>query len=297
MRKLIILLLFINIASAQYNLFAWQNFAYKITSTIDADAAAFLTASGIPNDGTLYYVGTAQEITGEDMNTAIGNLVANLKLYGIWTHIKAFYPFIGGTASTHKYNLKNPIDSDAAFRLVFTNTPTQSGLGMQTNGSSSYANTFLNPSTVFSDKATAFGFYQTVINTTAGTDRHFMGNWTSSSTNFMSIQSQEIGYTVLNFLNNVNIQTLFNYEKFNTENSNTTTKSLTCGTTSYSYTTITGNFPNNNIFIGGLNTAGTYYQGVNSTFGAAWIMNGLTDTQIGQLNALVTAYQTELHRN
>lgn len=33
----------------------------------------------------------------------------------------AVYPFIGGTASTHKFNLKDPRDLDVAFRLTFSN--------------------------------------------------------------------------------------------------------------------------------------------------------------------------------
>ena len=32
--------------------------------------------------------------------------------------MKAIYPFVGGTATTHKFNLKDPADINAAFRLV-----------------------------------------------------------------------------------------------------------------------------------------------------------------------------------
>jgi hypothetical protein len=51
--------------------------------------------------------------------TAINNLVVGLKANGTWAKQFAIYPFIGGTAAAHKWNLKNPLDSDAAYRLLF----------------------------------------------------------------------------------------------------------------------------------------------------------------------------------
>lgn len=54
---------------------------------------------------------------------------------------------VGGTASTHKYNLKDPRDLDAAFRLVFAGTWTHSATGAKPSGSGTSADTFLIPST------------------------------------------------------------------------------------------------------------------------------------------------------
>ena len=71
---------------------------------VDPDAQAFLTAAAI---------------TDPTITSAIDTLVVQLKADSIWSKMKALYPFVGGTASTHKYNLKNPLDTDAAFRLVF----------------------------------------------------------------------------------------------------------------------------------------------------------------------------------
>jgi len=69
---------------------------------LDPDALAFLTAAGI---------------TDATITAAIDTLVLDLKGYGIWTKMKAIYPFVGGTATTHKYNLKDPVD--AMQRLEF----------------------------------------------------------------------------------------------------------------------------------------------------------------------------------
>jgi len=96
----------------------------------DADAQAFITASGI---------------SGTEA-TAINTLVVNLKSANIWTKMKALYPMVGGTATSCKFNLKNPVDSDAAYRLVFSGGGTFSANGYQPNGTNAYANTFFIPS-------------------------------------------------------------------------------------------------------------------------------------------------------
>jgi len=58
--------------------------------------------------------------------------------------MNAIYPFVGGTASTHKFNLKDPQDTNAAFRLVFVGGWTHTTNGVLPNGTNGYANTFLN---------------------------------------------------------------------------------------------------------------------------------------------------------
>ena len=95
---------------------------------LDPDAVAFLTAAGI---------------TDPTIESAINTLVVDMKAASIWTKMKAVYPFVGGTASTHKWNLKNPIDADAAFRLTFSGGWTHSSAGILTNGTNSYADTYL----------------------------------------------------------------------------------------------------------------------------------------------------------
>jgi hypothetical protein len=96
---------------------------------LDPDAVAFLTAAGI---------------TDSTIEGAINTLVVDMKDAGIWTKMKAVYPFVGSTASTHKWNLINPLDTDAAFRLVFNGGWTHSSTGALPNGTNAYANTYLN---------------------------------------------------------------------------------------------------------------------------------------------------------
>jgi len=115
---------------------------------IDPDAVAFLTAAGI---------------TDATISSAINILVLDLKSYGIWTKMKAIYPFVGGFASTHKFNLKNPQDTNAAFRLTFLGGWTHSANGAQPNGTNAYANTFLTPSANQSLTSGHFSLYSRTL--------------------------------------------------------------------------------------------------------------------------------------
>lgn len=261
------------------NLISREIFQLK-KSLNDADADAFILAAAII-DGTQI--------------SAINTLVITLKNEGIWTKIKAFYPFIGGNANSHKWNLKDPRDLDVAFRLSFINTPIQDAFGMKVNGTNNYANTHLNPSTVFLDKAVCFGFYQTVISTKTGNDVHFFGADTASSTNYMDIQGNTT-FTNSNFLNNATVQSMPYVGKIILINSTPTNKALYVNSNTTGYSAITGNFPNLKLWLGCMNYNNGYYSGVNSTFGAAWIMIGLTDDQVTQLRTIITTFQTALSR-
>jgi len=117
---------------------------YSFGVAYDPDAQAFFTASGL---------------TGATNLTAINQLVVDLKTYGIWTKMKAIYPIIGGTAALHKWNLKDPQDTNAAFRLVFLGGWTHSSNGALPNGTNGYADTFLTPNISLSQNSTHVSYY------------------------------------------------------------------------------------------------------------------------------------------
>jgi hypothetical protein len=101
-------------------------------AAVDPDAQAFITAAAITNP---------------TQQSAINTLVVDLKAYSIWSKMNALYPFVGSTASQQKFNLKDPRDLDAAFRLTFFGGGTHSVNGYLPNGTNAYADTFLKPST------------------------------------------------------------------------------------------------------------------------------------------------------
>jgi hypothetical protein len=98
-----------------------------VVSCTDPDSTAFLTAAGI---------------TDPVISNAICNLVVGLKADGLWTQIDAIYPFVGGTAFTHKWNLKDPRDLYVAYRLSFFGGWRHDSRGIQGNGTNTYADTY-----------------------------------------------------------------------------------------------------------------------------------------------------------
>ena len=126
---------------------------------IDPDAQAFITATGISGINS----------------TAINTLVVDLKSANIWSKMKAIYPMVGGTSSTCKYNLKDPRDLDAAYRLTFFGGGTFSSNGYQGNGTNAYANTFLNVNTVLNGTNSHLSYYSRTIAPAITADYYMIG--------------------------------------------------------------------------------------------------------------------------
>lgn len=98
-------------------------------SQCDADAQKYIDSAGITN------------ATEKD---AIYTLVKQLKDSSLWTKIDAVYPYVGSSSSSCKWNLKDPRNLDAAFRLTFSGGWTFSSTGALPNGVNAYANTYWN---------------------------------------------------------------------------------------------------------------------------------------------------------
>lgn len=95
--------------------------------TIDPDAQSFFTRASI---------------TDPTQQSAVNNLVIQLKQAGIWTSMVALYPFVGGTAATHSHNLKS-----SSFQITWNGTVTHNANGVQGNGTTGYGDPGITPST------------------------------------------------------------------------------------------------------------------------------------------------------
>lgn len=104
---------------------------FATLNQFDPNAGAFINATGIAGN-------QAQ---------AINTLTEQLKSTGLWDKLIAIYPFVGGSANTHRFNLKNIADTDAAYRLTFGGTVTHNSNGVTGNGTSGFYNTYINPNT------------------------------------------------------------------------------------------------------------------------------------------------------
>lgn len=125
---------------------------------LNGNTISISSTSGIDNDAALFI--NAATITSTTQITAISNLVDNLKINNLWDKMKAIYPVIGGTENSHKYNLKDPRNTNDAFRLSFNGGGwTHNASGMTPNGTTSWADTFLTASTSLSIPSGHLSFY------------------------------------------------------------------------------------------------------------------------------------------
>ena len=274
---------------------------------LDPDAESFLTATGIPNDGTIFFSGTPQQITGSGIYLAIDKLVADLKTYGIWTKVKAIYPFVGGTASTHKFNLKDPRDLDAAFRLQFFGGLTHASTGALSNGVNGYANTNLNASINLTSANNHISVYSRTNPTVINSVEIGVSNNQGYYSPHMRIRINSF-YGFVNTLHYVS-GSLTNQAATNSTNtdsrghfignilSTTNRKTFKNGSISGTNTNnIVNSLADSNIYIAALNTlegAGFY---TNREIAFSSIGDGLTDTEATNLYTAVQAFQTTLNR-
>jgi hypothetical protein len=101
-------------------------------------------ASGLdPN--ALAYIAANTAITDELDKAVINDFYKGLKFDGTYNLIDAMYLPIWASAANNKWNLKDPRDLNAAFRLTFTGGWTHSANGALPNGLNGYANTYYSP--------------------------------------------------------------------------------------------------------------------------------------------------------
>jgi len=118
-----------------------------------SETIAYMNALSIAYDNTIYFSGTAQEISGTDLWAAVETHVLGLKSNGIWDLMYVIHPIIGGTSTRHSKNLINP----AVSSMVFANSPTHSEIGIQFNGTNQ--NTVVTHNDGGGGNNVAFGVY------------------------------------------------------------------------------------------------------------------------------------------
>jgi hypothetical protein len=263
---------------------------YSFAAATDADADAFISAAGI---------------TDSTQKSAIQTLVTDLKGYGIWTKMKALYPFVGGTATTHKFNLKDPRDLDAAFRLVFSGGWTHSTTGATPNGTNAFSDSFLTPSSSLTFNNASFSIYSRTNPTITASQA-----WgCADSTGYMpllggavsaskSIASYFYNFTAPDVMTSATGQSSAGLI-LSTRTSSTSAK-LFKNSTIIATTSSNGQIkqPNQSFTFGGLRSPSTGIQDYNVLqHSFAHIGDGLTDTEATNFYTAVQAFQTTLGRN
>lgn len=251
--------------------------------SFDPEAQAFITAAGI---------------TDATQQVAINTLVLSLKADGLWTKMSAIYPMVGGTATTHKFNLKNPLDTNAAFRLTFNGGWTHSSTGALPNGTNGWANTFLIPNTSLSQDSAHVSFYSRT-NIASGVDIgssnagfpggiYILNRYSADLRNYINLHGAS---SIIEFSGYARGDGFFCLRR---NNSTQIINSRNAVNTTYLQpSTIKTTF---SISISTLNNGGsnTLYSARECAF--ASIGDGLTDTDAANLRTNVQVFQTALNR-
>ena len=274
--------------------------AYNLGRIVYAYETALSRQVGVPivSDSDAQAFINAADITNLTQANAINNLVIGLKADGLWTKMQAIYPFVGGTASTNKYNLKDPRDLDAAFRLVFNGGWTHSNNGSTPNGTNGFANTFLNASTQITSNNNHVSIY---LNQSGGRLERQIGFLQTSPlcrTYLYAAYGDGNSYSL--------IQT--SSESLNFANTNRIglfTLSRTASNSQSVYLNadlkendnqVSTTLPSLNYFIGASNDNGTGNLYSNALTQFSTIGSGLNATDVSNLSSRITTFNTSLSR-
>lgn len=252
-----------------------------VNSALDPDAEAFLIAAGII-DPTI--------------TDAINDLVVGCKADGLWTKFTALYPFVGGTASSMKFNLKNPLDTNAAFRLEFNGGWAYSANGVQPNGVNGYADTFLNIAANLSQNDAHAAIYvrtnvtnrnQADIGAMSGIEFYLATYYSVVPAGALS-NINNVGYAPA--ANNARSDKFFISQRVSSNN----LRIYRDGTQVLIHSLASTSPPNSNVIIGAINAFSDFS---NNEYAFASIGSSFTAQEITDYTNLVNAFQTALSRN
>jgi len=265
------------------------------------------TATAIASVINNVYYSLQNSTSATRASSYLGNGTSSIFLWGAQFEIGALttYQPIATTqqayiAAQFKYNLVNPVDSDAAFRLVFNGGWTHSSNGATPNGTNGYADTKLVPLSVLSSANNmSFGYYSRTIGGASET-RMSMGAFDGGSDSSLIIRwNNGFSYNNLNETLYTALYTNADTHGFYVANRNATNleQGWKNGIKKIEVVNIPTTRTNKNVYLGAMNNniAPLYFDNKQTAF--AHIAEGLTDTEAANLYTRVQAYQTALSRN
>lgn len=257
----------------------------RLKVSYDTDASAFFTATGI---------------TSDTQKNAVNDLVLDLKAASLWTKFIAIYPLVGGSATTHKFNLKDPQDTNGAFRLTFGGGVTHDSNGITGNGTSGFARTNIIGTTHLSlNDVSAFIYSRSNIvglKIDLGSMNYPAPNYRSVQINVRNASDKFSGTTSMDTADATPDSTdgrgLFGVSRLSSseflKSKNTTQTTISGTSTSLS---------SEGVSLMAFANAGIHSAYSDRNLAFACIGSGLTATECDDLYTIVQDYQTALSRN
>jgi hypothetical protein len=255
----------------------------------DSDAAAYL-GRVLLSGGTL----------SPTISAATNTFFTTLKSTGVYTRLKAMYPFVGGTAASHAINAL----TSSQYTITWFGGMSHGVSGATGNGSNAYGRTgYLNGS--WSANSISHGFYQLTENTPLQSAECIMGGFQSApfvqthtnlNPNRWAIRNGPDLPGAITSANTGNIDGFY----INNRNSSTNYGLYRCNnlvvSASSTYTPGPGTVEQ---FLFVLSVANAPFNTTyaNQTLSFAFIADGLTTLQMTDLYNAVQTYQTSLSRS
>jgi hypothetical protein len=249
---------------------------YRFVS-FDTDAQTFFTTAGI---------------TDPTQQNAVNDYVVGLKADGLWTKMHYIYPYVGGTASQHSYNLKDP----TKFQITWNGGITHSSTGVVGNGATGYGNTGFNPIT----EGTALNSFTLGMYCRTDTPGALsLDSGSKSGSDFCVIELYNNGfYVVINQASFPNT-TLVNTDKLITitRTASNLSKGYRAATEIFSHTDGSTGIPNQPFYLLAYNNAGVAALYSAREHALDFAATGFTPTDVTNLNTRTEAFETALSRN
>lgn len=258
---------------------------YIITSipiVSDVDAQAFINAAIIKN------VTTAN---------VINQLCIGLKANNLWTKIPVCYPVAGDTAHAHKFNLKDPRDLDAAFRITWVSagSGTHDSNGYTLVGTTdSYGNTHFAPSVNQNVNSNGVTISVGLTSSSSGIQ---IGSLISSTIGSTLQTIDPVNGAIYRFNSNAKVYVNSDGKGIYTAQriSSTVNNGWKLGVKKIT-SSATGSLSTIPFYIGALNNNSLPANNSNGRIQSVFIHEGLTDAEIVILHGLIDAFESGLSR-
>lgn len=302
--------IYLNLYNGTTSLFAWFNLNTGIVGTVQSGLTASIQDAGsgwyrlsvtrtLPSTSNCFIqYGSA---SADNIINFVGNGLVAAYIWGAQLESGAqatpYQPVLAANSSSTfmssqmKFNLVNPQDSDAAFRLAFSGGWTYSTNGAQPNGTNGYADTKLNPSVSLSTSSAHLSFYSRTNSPSSGYTGYELaiGHYSlitqfQGSTFYSNLEGAGAyngSYTSTNGLGH------FIASRIN----NTTTQGFKNGSKVINVTQ-NSTLVNGNLLIS--SRGGGNYSNKQTAF--ATIGDGLTDAEAALLYQIIQQYETDLSR-
>jgi len=237
------------------------------------------------------------------MSAATITMFNSIWTNGFNTGMFYMYPFIGGTAASHKFNGLNPVDTNGAYRLTFNGGWTHSSSGATPNGTNAYANTYFTPNSAatLTLSAGTMGFYSGTDSAASNTSS--MGSKSNLSDGW-AFYPQSASRTMSSFAWENSLGAATTLSIINSLGGLSFSRSGSTAVQYYRRGTFVESVLRNSvakspqpIYLGALNNNGTDTQYSTYSHQFTYAHTGLTPTQISTLETIIQTYQTSLGRN